>query len=49
MEKLRVVSVPEREVIIPAGATAAAPMPMPKPKPGMMPGMGDGMASVLSM
>ncbi|HEY6078597.1 MAG TPA: hypothetical protein VIW29_07330 [Polyangiaceae bacterium] len=50
-EKLRVVSVPEREVIIPAGATAAAPMPMmpapgmPKPKPGMMPGMGEGMAS----
>lgn len=30
-EKLRVVSVPGRETIIPAGATAA---PMPKPKPG---------------
>jgi hypothetical protein len=43
-EKLRVVSVPERETIIPTGATAVDPMPMPKPKPGM-PKPTDGMAS----
>jgi Tol biopolymer transport system component len=36
-EKLREVSVPERETIVPVGG-AADPMPMPKPKPGMMDG-----------
>ncbi|MES1185886.1 MAG: hypothetical protein ABUL60_18885 [Myxococcales bacterium] len=53
-ETLREVSVPAREVIVPAGATTdPAPMPMPEmmPKPGMMPkppkdgAMGGGMAS----
>ncbi len=49
-EKLRVVSVPERETLIPTGVTAVDPDPMTmpkpgKPKPGMMPGMGGGMAS----
>jgi hypothetical protein len=53
-EKLREVSVPERETIVPSGMTTTDPVPtdpmmMPKPgmkpKPGMMPGMGGGMAS----
>jgi len=53
-ETLREVSVPAREVIVPAGATTdPTPMPMPEmmPKPGMMPkppkdeAMGGGMAS----
>jgi WD40 repeat protein len=54
-ETLREVSVPAREIIVPAGATTdaptdPAPMPMPGMMPGMMPkpamgGMGGGMAS----
>ena len=52
-ERLREVSVPDRETIVPTGATNPAPMPMPMPMP--MPGMpkpmppkgmmGEGMAS----
>ena len=42
-EKLREVSVPDRETIVPTGVMAPAPDPMPKPKPGMM--AGEGMAS----
>lgn len=36
-ENLREVSVPERDVIVPVGATTTAPEPMPMPMPGMMP------------
>lgn len=52
-EKLREVSVPERETIVPSGATTTDPMPtdpmmMPKPKPGMMPGKMPGMGSAMA-
>ncbi|HYJ11174.1 MAG TPA: hypothetical protein VEX18_19260, partial [Polyangiaceae bacterium] len=43
-ERLREVSVPERETILPAGGAAQAPMPMPGTKPPKEM-MGEGMAS----